>query len=431
MPCTLEYTDERFVYAFKPYPDIPLLVDGDFHFVRPVCSYFANLIIKENLGIRSVKTYAQYIQSFWNYLEIRKIDYNEVIDKDLLGWLNKMELKGTKSYVRAQRCDAVFSLYYWLEIKGYVKDSIRIPGHNDDHKFSPRLSSRKSKPSKHRASRNGLVSGVRPRGSSSDAIQYTPDAQDMTKLYIAADKASTVDLVDRNHLIIDWAAHVGLRRIEITNLTIQQIPTWAVIDDLRSRNHVFDLRLIITKGGRARLVQIIPRLLEKTLEYIEGPRATIVERFKKKYGREYIVPNQIFLSTKTGKAITATPVTNLLGSYFKAANIPSHGHRIRAYHLQALLEAEVSAAVVVLLENNLSPKDIDWEKIVRKVAERAGHSDLQSIWKYVTILKKRWARDAGRDDYVSVVQQLAALKQELAIHELRAIEMKSSQQNKT
>jgi site-specific recombinase XerD len=425
MPCTLEYTDERFVFASKSYPNIPLLVDGDFHFVQPVCSYLTDLIIKKNLAATSVKTYAQYIQSFWNHLEKKGIAYYEVTDRNLLEWLNTMELRGTKSYVRAQRCDTVFDLYCWLEVHGHVEDCISVPGHNDKSTFSPMLTSKRSKASRYGISRYGIVSAIRPATKDKDSPQFTPDAKDMTHIYVAADSALDVGLIERNHLMIDWAADAGLRRMEFLSLTVQQIPTWDVIDELRRNNHVFELRLVATKGGRPRVIQIIPRLLEKTREYIEGPRATVVARFKKKYPIDYSSTDRIFLSSKTGMGVSLGCLSNLFRGYFKAANVPGHGHRIRAYHLQKLLEAEVTAAVVALLENGLSPRDIDWEKIMRTTAERAGHRDLASISKYVTPLKKRWAREAGRDDYVSIMQQLTALKQELSISEHRLLEMKA------
>lgn len=418
MECHLEYTSDRFVYADRPYPGIPLLVDSLFHFVAPVCDYLRNLVIHEQLETSSVKTYAQYIQLFWNYLEGEGANYAEVTDKQLLTWLNQQRNRDNKIYVATARCDAIFDMYCWLEVNGYVKDIVRIPGHNDGQNFEPLLSSKRARPGKFRPSRFGVVSGVRPRANDANSVQPTPTNEDLTKLYIAADNPKNPSLTDRNHLLIDWYGQTGVRRIEAQNLTVDQIPEWSVIDDLRRDGYICELRIVKTKGGRPRHIGVLPSLLERTREWIEGPRADIVERFRRKIS-SYKEPKEIFISAKTGAALTLTTMSNLFTAFFGKAKVEGHGHRIRAHYLTNLLHSEIDAATALLISNGGTIKDIDWELIIRKVAERAGHRNVDSIRDYVTILKKRYQRLTGHDDLVTIDQMLKAKKQELALVEHR------------
>lgn len=419
MPCTLTYTDERFIYSGKSFPNVPLLVDSSFHFVEPVCDYLRFLVIKKRLALTSVRTYAEIIQAFWNYLEKRRMDYSEITDADLHRWTAGMEDKGNKDYVSAQRCDAVFELYCWMEETGRVNYIVKVPGVNDKEEFTPRLTSMPSKPHRYRSSRYGIVWAYRPQGNDIDQVQYTPTAEDLTALYIAADKSENLDLTDRNHLLIDWYGQVGLRRMEAVHLTIDQIPSWPQIDELQSKRHVHELLLTTTKGGRQRSVGVLPNLLAKTREWIEGPRAVLVQRFKAAKGKYYKEPAEIFISAKTGERLTVRAVSNYFTSIFDKANVDGHGHRIRAHYLQKLIDAEIDAAMAAIAASAGSAVDIDWELIIRKVAERAGHKDIKTIRKYITLVKKKHSRKAGRDDVVTIAQLLAAQEQKLAILEHR------------
>jgi integrase len=418
MPCTLEYTDHRFFYAGKSYPDIPLLVDSAHHFVGPVCDYLRHIIIYERLEASSAKTYAQEIQLFWNFLESRKVRYLEVTDDILLEWMNEQEKRGNRQYVTAARCDAIFDLYCWLEINGYIENAVRIPGHNDKSTFTPMLSSRRSASSRFRQSRYGIISAIRPRGKDADSLQPTPTAEDLTQIYVASDNPKNLELTERNHLLIDWYGQTGVRRIEAQNLSINQIPDWSIIDSLRDRGHAFELRLVKTKGSKPRHIGVLPHLIERTREWIEGPRAEIVGRFKRK-DPGYKEPSEVFISNKTGKALALTVITNLFTSFFAKANVEGHGHRIRAYYLNNLLQAEVEAALSNIISSGSTAVNIDWELILRKVAERAGHKNVESLRKYVTILKKKHNRLSLHDDHVTLDQVLRAKRHELEVLEHR------------
>lgn len=419
MPCYLKFTGNQFVFAGKQYPNVPLLVDSHHRFVEPVCDYFRSLVTLDHLKTSSVKTYAQGILNFWRFLEKTNRPFQSVSDKDLNEWFNEQEKRGVIGRSIAARCDAVFDLYVWLESKKYIQYVVRIPEINDHEKFLPQLSTSLARRSSNsRGSRYGVVSGVRPRASS-PTEQATPTSDDLTDLYVTADNPNNWMLTERNHLLIDWYVQVGLRRHEWAALEVRQIPEWEKIDGMRAAEEAFELRLTVTKGSKVRYVGVLPDLLEKTREYIEGARSDLVKRFRKRSSASYREPKEIFLSDKTGLTLNLTSITNLLTHWFKDAGVDGHGHRLRAVFLTNLFEAELVAEESRLLAHPGTKVSIDYELILRKVAERAGHSDIASLRPYLTLARKRRARAMAPDEFVTVQQKIEARRQELAMLEAR------------
>ena len=416
----LEFTDARFVYAGKSYPGIPLLVDSKDRFAEPVCEYLRNLVIMEHLRTSSTKTYAECLLQFWRYLESNNVDYRDVDDHLLNQWLNQQEANGVSTNTRAARCDAVFDFFAWMERNSYVCHMVRIPGWNDTEKFTPQLTAVAAMGNSmfRRASRFGIVSGVRPRGSKGED-QPTPTSDEVSRIYIVADNRENAELTERNHLLIDWYVQVGVRREEWSALTKDQIPNWEEIYSLQQCGEAYELRLTKTKGGRVRHVGVLPELLQKTREYIEGPRATLVARFKRKQKSAYREPAEVFLSDKTGLSLKLTAISNLLTGWFKKAGVPGHGHRLRASYLINLFEAELAAEESRIAAHPGTKSRIDYEIILRKVAERAGHAHVESLRPYLTLVRKRRLREPGVANLVTLDQRIAAKLQELALLEHR------------
>lgn len=413
----LEFTDKGFVFAGKSYPRVPLLVSSDYVFVAPVCTYLRHLITHEQLAITSATKYAEYIRYFWNFLEQENLKYDEVRDSDLLRWFNRQDAKNVGNLTQCARCDVIFDMYIWLELNQFVNQVVRVPGYNDSEKFIPRLTAR---PVRHNAavrriSKFGIVSAVRPRASAVKR-QPTPTVADITQLYIAAN-GSHSSINERNNLLIDWYLQAGLRRLEWGALKVNSIPSWKIIDELLAKNEAYELELTVTKGSKSRKVSILPELLGKTREYIEATRLSIVDRFLKKYGAMYSKPEEIFLSNKTGKEMNLTAVSNLLTSWFKAAGVDGHGHRLRAVFLTNLFEAELSAEESRISLNPGTKLAIDYELILLKVAERAGHMNIESLRPYLALVRKRRGRIPGKVDPVTLQQQVTARQQELAVLE--------------
>ncbi len=411
--CRLVYTDERFVFAKRSYPGVPLLVNEDGQFVDPVCDYLRWQVVYGRIRTSSARTYAEHILHFWNHLASRRLPFDEVNDAALLQWLNA-QTEATDS-TRGARCDAVFDLYVWLESEGYVRQMVRIPGFNDHEPFRPQLSSRPAKtgPFRRNSSKLGIVSALRPRQLAAPVLP-TPDTDEIGRLHAALDTAANSDVAARNHLLLDWYFQVGVRRMEWRALTLGQIPSWDSIDAAATRMHAVEVLLTATKGGRPRHVGALPELLERTREYIEGPRKQIVDRFRAKYGTAYKEPEEVFLSNKTGGPLESKAISNLLNQLFVLAQVDGHGHRLRATYLTRLFEAELMIEQARVASDPEAKLQIDFELVLRRVAERAGHRHIDSLRPYLTLARKRLARQAGTEQLLTIQQLLDAKSAELA-----------------
>lgn len=413
MGCRLAYTDDRFVFGNRSYPGIPLLVDHQNQFVEPVCDYLRWRVVYGRLASTSARTYAEGILHFWNFLTDRGCPFDEIDDAIFLQWLTTQS--GLRESTQAARCDAVFDLYLWMESVGYIHRMVRIPGINDQDVFTPRLSSRLARNGQLRrtSSGYGIVSALRPRQRHYGNLP-TPGTDDIGKLRVAIDRTSAEDIAERNHLLLDWYLQTGLRRKEWRALTIEQLPSLSDVDAATEALHVLEIPLIETKGGRRRHAGALPELVERTWEYIVGSRADLVRRFREKYGPAYREPKEIFLSKKTGQPLEPKAISNLLSELFTHAGVDGHGHRLRATYLTRLFEAELMLEHARIAEHPGFKQRVDFELVLRRVAERAGHSSIDSLRPYLTIARKRIARQDGAEELLTIQQMLHSKRDALA-----------------
>ncbi len=92
---------------------------------------------------------------------------------------------------------------------------------------------------------------------------------------------------------------VGLRRMEVSGLSIEMFPSLEALEELRRRGHPSaPLRVAITKGGRPRTVQIPIQFAEELRTWIDTRRMVLALRFKRRTGN--MPSNALFLSDSAG-----------------------------------------------------------------------------------------------------------------------------------
>ncbi|QIQ72011.1 hypothetical protein [Pseudomonas coronafaciens] len=408
--CYMVFTSSNFKWAKKSY-SIPLLCDKDHKFVEPVCAYFRDRALRDVVAHSSLVLYADRILGFFRFLEGKRIDYMQVDDTILLEWLNVQAARGVGANTRAQRCDTIFDLYVWLEGKLYLNGSVKCSSREYSAEQQFCLSSRPVTIHKRRGRRNsdGIVSSLRPK-TNGGKWQHTPTSEEVTKIYAAADRKANDDLTERDHLILDWFNLAGLRRFEILALTLSQIPSWDEIDSHRDLVEAMDVHLVVTKGGNERTVTVIPALLERTKDYIEGSRQNIVDRFSCK--KDYRAPDEIFLSNKTGKCLEPGSLSNLGVQWFRDAKVKGRPHRLRAKNLLGLFESYIDAEEEKLRNDPEDKLRIDYEMILLKVAEHAGHTHINSLRPYLNYVRKRRLRASGGSRIAASNQEIEALRLE-------------------
>jgi hypothetical protein len=207
--------------------------------------------------------------------------------------------------------------------------------------------------------------------------------------------------------MLSWAEEAGLRRKEFASLTIDQIPDWDEIDDLIQHDSCKDLELVVTKGDHHRIVEVVPDLLLRTRNYIEEERLAVVHRFKQKYRGIYKAPAVVFLSEKTGQALTLGAITNLIGEAFKKAGVRGSGHRMRARFLTNLVQHYYDEAF------SKHGNSISFDIVLLKAAEAAGHASPESLRPYLNLVRKRrlTTRDGEKRRYLQ--QRLLSVERDL------------------
>ncbi|MCG2592973.1 hypothetical protein LZ009_09290 [Ramlibacter sp. XY19] len=435
MTCRIEFTDESFIHNGISRSLLPQLVDSSSCFIEPFCHYLRHTFLREGLREGSVGAIAERLLHLCNFIE-RRIAQDAKLpvvgqlflgastvgqvlprfcDEQLEAWLASQELAGNKPSTRRDRCDAVFNCFCWLEIKGLVTHSVRIPGLTDDEKFKPRLSCKLARtlPDKPRA-KYGVVSALRPRDTRREQLPI-PSDDDIEKLLTQVQRLFGRGTAERDTLLIRWYRLDGLRRIEWVNLKVKNIPSEREIDKLMFDGLTKSVDLDVTKGGRVQSVDVLPDLLQETREYIHGTRADIVKRFKKKYGEEYKEPPEIFLSNKTGKALNKRSVSNLLRKVFDAAGVDGHGHRLRATYLNSRTGAETEAEEIAVVQSGGLKHAINYHNVELRVTEAARSSSPEAVAPYIDAKRKQRSKVRGLDEYVTMDSQIAERKQALAV----------------
>lgn len=421
--------------------DSPLLTDRRHRFIEPASAYIRYVATVRRLRPGTALTYASWLLHFCNYLarKLASTDSSPVTslgqaktvseallvvgDAHLRDWMGEQERAGNKVRTINQRLDAVFLFHIWMEINGYVTYAVRIPGFNDHDRFVPRLSSKPARSNAHgrRPSKYGIVSDLRMKEEEQEMLP-TPDDADMTKLYAACARLYNFASEERNQLTLHWSKQKGLRRFEWVGLKIGQLPSRAAVAEHRANFNALPLRLTITKGGKPQWMKVLPELIEQTYDYIDGERAGIVKRFRKREG--YVEPDEIFLSNKTGGPLVPGSVSNIMRQVFDEAGVEGHGHRIRAHFMENAAAAEADAEELSVLSSGGRKAGMDWEGVEVRLLEHARQKDPRSPKPYISNLRKQRSRSPEQQEFVTLQQAVEAKKQEVEILDIKLAAMR-------
>lgn len=432
MPCRTERTSRAFVRDGKRRPGIPQLVDSNDKFIELICKYLRQLWLVEKAKPNTVYSYSDRLLHWCNFIEARiKADarqpealrlfgraknVSEALplagDRQLEAWLTEQEFAGKAPTTRQRRCDAFFHFYVWAQVEGLVKHRVKVPTVNADEDFKPAISSKLAKSGPDiMAAKYGVVSKLRPRVPKSERLHIPPD-DEVHAIFAVIPTLFTPAIAQRNTLLAKWYVQTGVRRSEWVHLYMRNVPSQEAIDDALLSGLGINVKLEVTKSGEEQWVDPSAELLDATREYIDGPRAAIVKRFREKPG--YKEPKEVFLSDTTGLALNERSVCNLLKGIFSAAKAKGTGHRLRASFLNTITVAETRAEEIAVVEAGGLKHAINHHNVTLRAAEKARHSSLASQERYVERVRKQRGKAQGHDELVSVHMEVQATRQELA-----------------
>jgi integrase len=398
---------ENFVIDDQPVGRLPLLTDRENRPVLVASNWLRHLATSGKVSQGSVEQYAKTIRNFWGFIEDNHLQWTNVSDRTLKLWRNRdrFTLRLDKRTCN-NKLSVVYRFYLWAQSESYVSGIIGSVDwlNGTQPPITIQFRSQDGNSSMRYGRRNGgqsLTSDLLFRVSAKPTL-HVPTAEEMDRVYVELSNVSDEDLAVRNTLLLNWAELEGLRRAEILSLRCSDIPGWEDIYRLQDEDAVYPLR-IVGKGEKVRVLPITHKLLATTRDYIDGERTKVLNRLKREDSGD------IFISHRSGRALSVDYVTNFISAAFKGAQVGATLHRTRARFLSRIVEESLGEAVEKFGLN------FSHETVLLKASEAAGHSNLATLRYYLNIHLKRLAKhsDAGR---VHVLQEKELLARRALDH---------------
>lgn len=174
-------------------------------------------------------------------------------------------------------------------------------------------------------------------------------------------------------------------------LEVGDIPSWKQIEKARDGGETFTIK-IVGKGGKVRYVPVLPDLMGRARDYIEGSRSEAVQAARNRDSR-YKEPVDLFVGENSGRALNKQYVSRLISRHMRSAGIErAAGHRIRARGLTNLVTAFDGY--------HEDGRPFSSEMILWKAADIAGHSDPEYLRPYLNL-----ARAPGADSLAAKIMR--------------------------
>jgi len=273
----------------------PLLLSSRYEVDWLSLEYFIEL--ERHSAVSSIRLYASHLNDFLSQVAVDGSSVDAISDNWLTAYKRALTKRENSSGIRnsenyaSQVLRTVIHYLYWLEENKYIRG---VVGENKRNKVRIKKTPRGIRHPLSNERKPTQKQSVTPRGEWIAAVKaYGPMRE---------------DLAIRFELMIDWGRSAGLRAKEICYLKVNQMPLRKTAERalVEGRNVYVDLR--ITKGGKPAKIPVSPLLIQKTWDYIDIFRVDVVSFFSQKAKRKYEVyedPGLIFLSSKTGRSISA------------------------------------------------------------------------------------------------------------------------------
>lgn len=401
-------TDAHCQVGGRSWAGIPTLVWPD-GIDEVVSDWFRAQVVDYGIATSSVKEYAKVIRLFRRFCRHRRKSWQSVNDEFLILWREHLRRTPNVSINRINMSlKTVFAFYRWAEENKYIRFQVGIYGKGElpaaiAHTTFPISAKRAFTKGRHGRIFQGWTTPLtlsQPRQSV--LFRHTPTEDEIRNLHRVA-----VECVngERDSLMFSWAEEVGLRRVELLQVGKAHLPTMGQLDALIRRDEYWPL-IVKRKGGRSQAMRVSPDLIVRTFDYIEFERRKIVEAcLKKNVG--YREPDEVFLSSRTGKVLHLDSVTSIGRKAFSKAGITGANiHRLRARFAVRVIETLVEA---IFADRKIGSESSWIETILVKAAEMMGHANPLSLRPYLTYVLNRRIQTAGStqaDALASRIRQL-------------------------
>ena len=185
----------------------------------------------------------------------------------------------------------------------------------------------------------------------------------------------------RDLLFVDIAAEAGFRRGSICSLTVDQIERL----DVRSATDLtLPLKPSAQKFGYGFEFEVSTIVLNRVLDFIEGPRRDLVDRLAVSAAE---TEGKIFLSEKTGRPLTDRAMTQRISRAMRAIGCRKGQaiHVLRGLYANELVDEEIEDRIALGL-------DTSTDGIAHAVAPQLGQKNAGSLFTYIANHQSRKAR---------------------------------------
>ena len=359
-------------------------------------AYLRELAVVRGLASGSVYDVAGILAAWINWLSTKRTRWDGLTASQFITWA-----KGDAAQARLlldrrrRRADVVFAFYEYIDRRIGVSRAVADFVDELSEPLDPSWEAgglpvrRKLRLGFGRAA--GRTPGLRPTPSDED-VRAVLDA-------LLGDGASTLAI--RNWLMAQTAAATGLRREGLAQLTVQLLDdglhkaavmprTQSVADRdsvsrVEIRRNLTRLeerggRNIILDGlrekGRVRCVAFPIELFRQLLDFVWVDR--VAQLRAGKAGASFAKSKgALWISSKTGRALTIGAVSDIIATGFRAAKVAGSPHRLRAAYCVALFRRLIREAS----ENGGTMYHA--ETLLQRVAEHMGHARPETLRPYL------------------------------------------------
>jgi site-specific recombinase XerD len=341
------------------YKRVPMLLDTRGRIIGVATSWLLHLTVSKAKPL-TLEKYAYAIRMYYAFLGDTPLAQSS--SALLRRWRDSLESSHEGTTIN-QSIDTVVAFLLWAQEFGHLSGVIgeTPPG---GQAFPVRLIIGKGRNKR-------LVCDVRADTKNPTRLPV-PSTDDMDRLYARLTGPNEATS-ERNCLMADLAVQAGLRREEFASLPVAAVPSRGDINKHRLENKVH--RLSVTgKGGKTRIVPVLPELMSKLRDHIEGLRKELL-------GQTTRPSKWLFVSRKGGGRLTGSYISKL----FTKAFGDSKQSKLTVHRLRARF---ASLLVLTLARREMKKRglrDIREDFVLRQAAELLGHEDIETLRHYVDL----------------------------------------------
>lgn len=359
-------------------------------------AYLRELAVVQGQASGTVYDVAGILAAWVNWLAGKRTAWDRASPAQFIIWAKGDETAGRCGPARQRRrADVVFRFYEYVDRRlgaGWaVRDFVAELSKPIDASYGlEKLPVRRT----HRLGfgrGKGRSSGLRP----------TPNDEEVTAVLNALlGDGSSVTAV-RNWLMAQTAASTGLRREGLAQLTVQRLdealrkaglmqPTQSIADVGQAARVEIRRNLIrleeaggqniilekIREKGKLRAVSFPIALVRQLLDFVWVDRANQI-RIGAAGASTSKSKGALWISSKTGRALTTGAVSDIIADGFRAAKVAGSPHRLRAAYCVALFRRLIREAT----ESGGTMHHA--ETLLQRVAEHMGHANPESLRPYL------------------------------------------------